>query len=87
MLIAAIALEFATIPERDAAWSAYQPNHKPWRPLLEYLVGGVTTPLQECPAIAPFTNHILNTQRRLQDGLIRTAHELELTLISSEDVR
>ena len=87
MLIAAIALEFAAIPERDAAWAAYQPNHKPWRGLLESLVSDVTIPLQECPAIATFTNHILNTQRKLQDGLIRTAHELELTLISSEDVR
>lgn len=56
-------------------------------PFLEFLVGGVTIPLQQSPAIAPFTKHIHNTQRRLQSGLIRTEHELELTLISSEDVR
>lgn len=87
MLIAATALEFASITERDAAWSAYPPSHKPWAPFLESLVGGVTIPLQESPAIAPFTKHVLNTQKRLQAGLIRTEHELELTLISSEDVR
>ena len=86
MLIAAIALEFATIAERDAAWSFYPPSHKPWAPILESLVGSVTVPLQESPAIAPFAKHVLNTQRRLQGGLICTAHELELILISSEDV-
>ena len=86
MLIAAIALEFATITERDAAWSAYPPSHKPWAPLLESLVGSVTLPLQRSLAIAPFAEHVLNTQRRLQGGLICTAHELELTLISREDV-
>ena len=86
MLIAAIALEFATITERDAAWSAYPPSHRPWTPLLDFLVGRVTIPLQESLAIAPFTEHVLNTQRRLQAGLICTEHELELTLISMEDV-
>ncbi len=73
--------------ERDAAWSAYQPSHKPWTPFLEFLVDRVTIPLQRCPAIGPFTEHVLNTQSDLQDGLIRTEHELELTLISSKDVR
>ena len=87
MLIAALALEFAKIAKRDAACPAYEPSHKPWMPFLEFLVGGVTIPLQEFPAIAPFTKHVLNTERRLQAGLIRTEHELELTLISSEDVR
>ena len=56
-------------------------------PFLEFLVGGVTIPLQESPAIAPFSKHVLNIQRRLQGGWIRTEHELELTLISSENVR
>ncbi len=73
--------------ERDAAWSAYQPSHKPWTPFLKFLVDSVTIPLQHCPAIGPFTKHVTDTQRRLQDGLIRTEHELELTLISSKDVR
>ena len=80
-------LEFATMAERDAAWSAYQPSHKPWTPFLVFLVDRVTSPLGRCPAIAPFTEHVIDTQRKLQDGLIRTEHELELTLISSKDVR
>ena len=84
---AAPALEFATMAERDAAWSAYQPGHKPWTPFLKFLVDRVTLPLERCPAIAPFTEHVIDTQMKLQDGLIRTEHELELTLISRKDVR
>ena len=81
------ALEFSTMAERDATWSAYQPSHKPWTPFLKFLVDSVTLPLQRCPAIAPFTEHVIDIQRKLQDGLIRTEHELELTLIYRKDVR
>ena len=73
--------------ERDAPWSAYPPSHKPWTPFLEFLVDRVTIPLQQCPTIRPFTEHVIDTQSKLQGGLIRTEHELELMLISSKDVR
>lgn len=73
--------------ERNAGCFAYSPSHKPWEPSLNYLVDRVTIPLERCPASAPFAKHVIDTQRKLQDGLIRHEHELELTLISSNDVR
>ena len=81
------ALEFATMAERNAGCFAYSPSHKPWKPSLDELVDRVTLPLERCPASAPFAKHVIDTQRKVQDGLIRHAHELELTLISSNDVR
>ena len=81
------ALEFATMAERNAGDFAYSPSHKPWTPFLKFLVDRVTLPLERCPASEPFAKHVIDTQRKLQDGLIRHEHELELALISSNDVR
>ena len=81
------ALEFATMAERNAGDFAYSPSHKPWTPFLKFLVDRVTLPLERCLASEPFAKHVIDTQRKLQDGLIRHEHELELALISSNDVR
>ena len=81
------ALEFATMAERNAGDFAYSPSHKPWTPFLKFLVDRVTLPLERCPASGPFAKHVIDTQRKLQGGLIRHEHELELALISSNDVR
>ena len=81
------ALEFATMAERNAGDFAYSPSHKPWTPFLKFLVDSVTLPLERCPASEPFAKHVIDTERKLQDGLIRHEHELELALISSNEVR
>ena len=73
--------------ERNAGSFAYSPSHRPWKPFLKFLVDRVTLPLERCHASAPFAKHVVDTQRKLQDGLIRHEHELELALISSNDVR
>ena len=81
------ALEFTTMAERNAGCFAYSPSHEPWKPFLKFLVDRVTLPLEGCPASKPFAKHVIDTQRKLQDGFIRHEHELELALISSNDVR
>lgn len=58
------------------------PKRDPQKPFIETMQQYITEPLRRCCDTEVFREHIIESEIRLGDGLIRGVRELEVTLIN-----